>query len=205
MTKTNLLKLLDNLPSHYSKASTSNNYKIINALANQLTQFDQEKVNLVTTLFIDTAYGDDLDTLGALFALNRITGETDKLYRARIKLFWNTQVSSSTIDAIKNAVAVLDPNLDPENITVTEAPGKPFISVILIPLLASLTSLTQEIIDTVEDVKAAGVYVNTAFEFSDGFTESVTANDGGTATITEYDAGIFTMDVSWCSGPDRLG
>lgn len=62
---------------------------------------------LFRNLFIDTASGDFLDRIGSFFSLNRLSGETDDSYRTRIVAVVNTFLASSSIEGIKQIVALI--------------------------------------------------------------------------------------------------
>jgi hypothetical protein len=199
MSKDTILTLLENIPAFYNQDSDSNNYKILNSFAIELDSFITQKQKMQIAIFIDTAYGDDLDTLGRLFQLARLSNETDTAFRARIKSFWQTRVGAGTLDAIKTAVASLTTTLTPDDITIVETADKPIINV-NIPLNSETLTITQQIIDIVNDTKAAGVYVGVSFTLTEGIDEEINIEDEVSTSVYEY--GIFTAGVSLAGSVD---
>ncbi|NCD07117.1 MAG: hypothetical protein EOL97_13445 [Spirochaetia bacterium] len=106
-------KLINRLPNHYLKRNSSNNYKILYSIAQELASFKLQSNNLQDELHIDTASGTNLDRLGLLFKLLRNIGETDASYRNRIKAFWQGIISCGVESSIlKSLSSLLNISLD---------------------------------------------------------------------------------------------
>lgn len=115
--------------------------------------------NLYAQQYIDTATAGQLDKIGALFQLDRRQGETDALYRRRIKLQLPKYTSGATIDEILSVSAhLLD--CDPEDITLVESfDVEPARFDIFVPeqLVKDAPVTVGQFEDLLQDVKAAGV------------------------------------------------
>ena len=96
---------LNELPSFYKKSTVSNTYQLMFAIAKVFEDYDLERSNVELEIYVNTATGDNLDSIGRLFLLPRRTGESDDSYRARIKGYFQGFIGGGTIAAIKAAVA----------------------------------------------------------------------------------------------------
>jgi len=149
-------KLLDEMAEYFDKSETSITYKILYSLAQELDDFTEQKTNLVSEIQIDTASGDFLDDLARLFRLSRKGAETDTELRSRIKSYWPGFSGGGTADAIKSTINKIS-GIDEDTITITDIVA----CKILIEVVFGSTeeiALKSTIADTLEQIKAAGVY-----------------------------------------------
>lgn len=116
MTKTN--NILGYLPTYLKKDSTSNNYKFVTSFNDDFQDVSNQSVNLKRAIQLSTAEGSELDSIGALFLLNRRTDEVDSDYRARIKAFWPGYSGGGTIESIKQAINRMA-GVDPDDVIIT--------------------------------------------------------------------------------------
>lgn len=86
--KDTINRLLDELPEFYAKGETSNNFGVLNSVAESLDDEAEQNVNLVKDVQIDTSAAQALNDLGRLFRLSRKPGENDADFKARIKAYW---------------------------------------------------------------------------------------------------------------------
>jgi hypothetical protein len=102
----------------------------ISAWAQEMEEFVCNLVDVQNSHWIDYMEGVELDWTGALFQTPRLSGETDTVYRARLKGIVVNFVGGGTVQSIKNTVALLtgeEPEVhdgqftNPEGFTTTEA------------------------------------------------------------------------------------
>lgn len=86
---------------------------LIVALANQFKDLDATRQEIEQSKFVTEATGKQLDKLAAIFQVGRETGEPDDTYRLRIQAALRAQLSSGTVEEVREAIAVLlDMNRD---------------------------------------------------------------------------------------------
>lgn len=180
MTNT-IYNLLDRLPSYRAKSTTSNTYKFMKGFADEFDIFNDECYNATSEIFVDTADGNYLNSLALLFNLYRISGETDTVFRARIKSHFLTYSGSGTQVEIMNTAAQILNN-GTSNMSIYElAPLKFSLRMVItttqIDLLSSLES-------SVLATKAAGTRMFIYF-----------------SATPPVILGIFTAGVSTLGGP----
>lgn len=76
--------LLDSLSSIFNKAASTNTYKMLTAISNELDITDREIDNLKEGTLIRRATDDELDLHGFTLNVQRIANEVDEDYRVRI-------------------------------------------------------------------------------------------------------------------------
>lgn len=181
-------QLLGNLPEFMPSTIDTNNYKFLNSFVSSLALLEDNYTSLGLKLQIDTATDDDLDNIGKLFKLARVTGETDDSYRARILSFWQSSRGGGTdnaiINTISNAFAI-----DTSKITITLLPPCKFrVSIDSSAVVVSLA----DVLTLINKTKAAGTYciltINTTFTESLTATDSYIIGENDSFTATEFSA-----------------
>ena len=86
--------LYDNVSKLFSKVTSSNTYKIISTIANELDTVATLADEVKWQINITTAVGDSLDKHGVQFGLTRLDGEGDDEFRIRLlRSFTQTQLT----------------------------------------------------------------------------------------------------------------
>jgi hypothetical protein len=94
------------LPKTYSRVETSNTYKIITTIANELWKTFIKKENVKSQVPIITATGISLDRHGEQFGLNRYLNESDDSFRQRIlDSFVKAQLTKQNIKIVSDTLA----------------------------------------------------------------------------------------------------
>jgi len=79
-------RIADRFPSFYKVwDSRSRIFKVVSATAKRLDEADRDLVAILRSHWLDTAFGGDLDKLGAVFNIRRKMDEPDSRYRDRLK------------------------------------------------------------------------------------------------------------------------
>jgi hypothetical protein len=79
-------RIAERLPEFYrSWDPDSTIFKIVDAVGRALAETQKDLFRVIKTHWVDTAFGTDLDRLGAIFELGRGHDEGDEEYRERIK------------------------------------------------------------------------------------------------------------------------
>ncbi|MEM2029507.1 MAG: hypothetical protein QXS05_09040, partial [Candidatus Bathyarchaeia archaeon] len=98
-------RILDRFPSFYKTwDENSRIFKIINAVGKRLEEADKDTNMILRAHWIDTAFGNDIDRLGAIFNLKRRVGEEDSEYRSRLKRAIMDFKGGGTVSAILSSV-----------------------------------------------------------------------------------------------------
>ncbi len=190
-------RALGRLPSWWNTDAGSVTYGWMNSVMSELDTFDAETALLVLSLQIDTAVGDEIDSIGALFKLARKPGETDTNYRARVKsaasVFRSSGTSPGIIDAIVNLTG-----LSPGSIDLTEDfPANPcqFTLTVTFETIPSLL-LKDSVVQAIADSKAAGIYARFVPVIGGALlTDAVDIADSVTITLVTA-GGFFTIEAS---------
>lgn len=156
----------DHIPEHMNKGKTTG---LITSFITELNDEQTDLTNINNAIFIDTAQGDELDTLAAFFQIVRDAGETDIALRARVKKARDKANVCGVRLLMQNYLQEL---LGPYA-QVLEDVSNPLILTVKIPLGTSYSlSVIQEL---AESIKMAGVKI---FYTTDVF---------GSETTTLYD------------------
>jgi len=147
-------KILAYLPSFLEKGE-GNNYNFITSFDTDFQDVSDNIINLRKSIQLTTATGISLDDLGALFKLNRLAGESDVVYRARIQSFWQSNKGGGTkqniIDSVYPALQLTE-----SDIVLNEG----FLTIdleITIPEDFNFDLITP-VVTIINDTKAAGIY-----------------------------------------------
>ncbi|MEM1542563.1 MAG: hypothetical protein QXV82_08030 [Ignisphaera sp.] len=101
-------RILDRFPSFYKTwDENSRIFKIINAVGKRLEEADKDTNMILRAHWIDTAFGNDIDRLGAIFNLKRRVGEEDSEYRSRLKRAIMDFKGGGTVSAILSSVKMI--------------------------------------------------------------------------------------------------
>lgn len=196
----NLERLLGRFPDFYTKHGSGRLYGIMRAIDDELGYFVTEKGNLILSIQIDTAVGQELNDIGQLFLLTRRTGETDASYRARIKNARPSFTGGGTVDGLKSAFTA-STGLPDTQITITDNFDLKFIAAITF-YGASEIDFADEAIDAIYDSKAAGIYPMFSFTF-DFQDDGVLCSDAVVITeLSAFDA--FIVEVSLLEETDVI-
>jgi hypothetical protein len=179
----------DHIPGHLRNPKMTN---VINSFITEFTAIENDITDINNAIFIDTAQGDELDTLGAFFQMVRETGETDVSYRSRIK----KARDKANVCGVRKLIEVYLQDLLGPYATVTEDVTNPLVLTVKIPL-GSIYPLSaiQELVD---NIKMAGVKV---FYTTDVYGAETTTiydtismidlNDRFLADIDKPEAGVW--------------
>ena len=159
MVKTYTDKLLDNLPQHMSKDNASNNYKFMKSLDNTLDNIHININGLKTSIQLNTCTGQYLDDFGRLFSLTRTTGESDTIFRARIKAYFQGNLGGGSEPNMKASLAN-SLGISEDDITFTNPESAVFYVTIAIDTSVDL-SVFNNVSGIIEQQKAAGVFFDT--------------------------------------------
>jgi hypothetical protein len=162
MMSDHLNNALNNFRGWLEKGEGSNLHGVEKAIIDEYDVADQQNENLVGEIQIETATGQYLDQIGAIFKIARGVGETDDALRARIKAYFQTYSNTATEDAIKNAV-FLSTGIPLTGITVTQVyPG--LIKITLTdPVPGEVLGVVKA---ATMGTKAAGIVLTTDFDTS---------------------------------------
>ena len=225
MTEESLKNILDNLPDFLEKETPSNNYKLLKSIGINLDNIKTQIDNLKSTIRVSTATNSSLDNIGALFKLNRITGETDSNYRSRILSYWSSAKGGGIAESIKNAIIGATILSDLSIVIEDIEPG--ILKITITPPLSEMGYNFDLLYSTAEFAKAAGVYIfyysylnNDLFQESIDISERVdivdSSDDGYmkcelsimgdtlVPTCGDYYAGYFLTDYSRTDGDDLV-
>lgn len=198
-------RMLDYLPSWWDTDVGSITYEWMLSVSDELDRFDIESDNLRLSLFVDTALGEELDSIGALFRLARKPAESDEFYRARIKSAAAIFRSSGTKPGIISAIVDLA-GVDPSDVVITEDfPANPlkFQVEITFPDQESL-DLKDAAVEAIQDAKAAGVYAKILLTIGGELLTDVVDCDDTVLISLVVPGSFFTIDVSLIDGSDLL-
>ena len=155
-------------------------------------------VDSITSKFIDTASGDDLDRIGELFGdvIGARRGRVDSDYRAYLKSVVQSFVSRGTIDGIKIAISAAT-GADIETISIQENFDENTYEVSVIPETPIAGSTIEEIAEIADP---SGVEQSltrfTADEDSVGADDSVFIKDGIAITDTSGSTDDATVGLN---------
>lgn len=99
--------------TYYQLVSSKIIAAFIKAFADEFEEYIYNLKEVQEAHWIDYMEGQELDFTGALFQLERLTGETDTVYRARLKGFITNFVGGGTVQSIKNSINIIT-GVDPE-------------------------------------------------------------------------------------------
>ena len=172
-------------------------FDFMDIFGKELDETDNKIDQIERDHWIDYAEGDALDKLGVLFNLTRVDGETDAVFRARIKSTVPDYSGGGTINAIKEVVYGYT-GVYP---TIADAcPTNPDYDATIADAWFKITTdsgnlvgvSSSDLYDAIERTKAAGVYF--IFELTlSTLADSVTVNDNYLAMI--WDKEIDKDDI----------
>ena len=200
MAKKTIEKLLDILPSYWAKHAATNTYEFLFSLALELDVVDVQITNLNSEIFIDTSTGTYLNGLARIFRLSRKSGETDNQLRARTKAYWPGFSGGGTLDAFKSTLNRIT-EVPESEITITEID---FMKVAINVVFDSEDDygLADTITDTIQLIKAAGIYVVPNFILTRGpFDEAVGITESIYISTTPI-GGYWVAGISIAGGTD---
>lgn len=98
--------MLNNMPSHWNKEVGSGIYTLSKAISDEFNEFNDQLSIIDRAIGIDGTYGSDLDNRwGKMLNIPRLIGESDDVYRHRLKLSV-IKLYGGTDEAIRYAVAI---------------------------------------------------------------------------------------------------
>lgn len=116
------------IPGFWSRAGK--NKQLLKGFSGEISELSKNISQVYDQISIETAKNSSLDEFGLLFKLARNTGESDTLYRNRLKSYFQTFLNSGTIDGIKQSLLLLT-QLNEDNIDIlplTEFKPQQFIA-----------------------------------------------------------------------------
>lgn len=191
-------ELLAFLPAFWMKDESSNNYKFFNSFADVLETVGTNITGLRASIHINTASGDYLDDLAALFKIYRESEESDESLRIKVLNFWS---SLNRGGLIQNLVKIFAELLGIEETEVSYVEEDAAV-IRLIGNLGGLNSQinisdSEEIREILNSIKAAGVYLQILYSplieetWSEAFDDSeiliVLSIDGLVGDFYVYD------------------
>jgi len=183
--------LENNIPEHLRTINTTN---VLNSFVLSFNVVENNVDNLKNEIQIDTASGEELDDIAKLYSLARDEGESDDLFRSRIKNY----VDIKNIDGVRKYLKNYLINLTGEtSIEVNEFPTNPMKLYItgFLPLDWSQDRLRT----IVEEIKVAGTKI--FYSFNIVVNEEVSFTD--TYEIQNPD-NLFVIEESEIEGPQVL-
>lgn len=105
---------------HWEKDSLV--FNILSAVSRQLDKAEEETTDLMKAHWVDTAVEDELNRLGTLFGMGRLSGEDDLLFRARLKRAVNEYKGGGTVSTILDAVKAAIGAQNAEDVEIVENP-----------------------------------------------------------------------------------
>jgi hypothetical protein len=120
-----IFERLPRIYNYYDKDSTI--YQIIRSISAELDDIGKEQEEMMRSHWVDTAIKTDLDNMGSIFESNRIIGEDDRRYRARLKRTVNEYMGGGTVLAIQEAVKALIRAYGTNDVKVIENPPETMV------------------------------------------------------------------------------
>jgi len=94
-------RMVERLPAFYKAWDPkSNMFAIIRSLAENIDEQKKDLFAIMRSHWVDTAFGEDLDLLGAIFRLKRRKNELDPSFRTRIKYYIVEFMGGGTREAV---------------------------------------------------------------------------------------------------------
>jgi len=125
-TDTSTLDLVENWPYEFRYIEeTDPIYNYLSIFATELQRLDAFINELYDQRFIETATGPELERLGAEVGVTREAGESDEVFRFRVKLGAAVAASDGTADDIADILALAFDDDTLEAITVEHINGDP--------------------------------------------------------------------------------
>ena len=133
---------------------------LLTALANEFDDHEQTLDDVFVEKFIDSATGEQLNKIASLFEMERRGSETVAAFRARVKTGLRAQLTSATVDEIKEVAALLL-NADTSEIILEErfTFGAAQFYLDVGEVISGEDISEAEFINTISSVVAAGVGV----------------------------------------------
>ena len=98
-------RILDRFPAFYRIwDDNSLIFKLVNALGKRLDEADKDSDRILRSHWVDTAFREDLDKLGAIFNLERKPAESDSQYRNRLRRAIMEFKGGGTVNAVLTSV-----------------------------------------------------------------------------------------------------
>jgi len=122
-------RICDRLPrfyKHWEKHSLV--FSLLRAASKQLDEADEKITEAMKAHWVDTAVEDELNRLGDLLGLSRLSGEDDLHFRARLKRAVNEYKGGGTVSAILEAVRASISAQSDEDVRIIENPHAPGIA-----------------------------------------------------------------------------
>lgn len=140
---------------------------ILEAFSQEFGELEEAREKVLQSKFVTDASGEQLDRLGEIFDVDRRRGEPDSNYRARLQVALRAQLTSATVDEIREVIAVLL-DIDISDVEIEEPyrrePMHLNVSVDNQTLVEAGLS-DDEFISVVDTVVAIGVSVGLLIEF----------------------------------------
>ncbi len=105
---------------HWEKDSLV--FSILSAVSRQLDKAEEKVTEMMRAHWVDTAEEDELNKVGTLLGLSRLSGEDDLRYRARLKRAVNEYKGGGTVSAILDAVKASISVQSAEDVQIVENP-----------------------------------------------------------------------------------
>jgi len=116
-------RICDRLPrfyKHWDRDSLV--FSLLRAVSKQLDEAEEKITDVMKAHWVDTAVEDELNKLGALLGLSRLSGEDDLQYRARLKRAVNEYQGGGTISTILDVVKASIIAQSEEDVKIVENP-----------------------------------------------------------------------------------
>lgn len=154
----NIKEARDEWESAIDFSQASNTYKLVRALLSEANRSDENLESIYEQHHINSATGNELDQLGNLVDVDRLSGESDDKYRARIKATFRASTIGTTYNEFAEFCASVL-NTDVRNLLFTTNFNKNPASVAISarPQIYNSVNLTnQEVKDLLEKGVSAG-------------------------------------------------
>ena len=116
-------RICDRLPRFYRYWDRDSLvFNLLRGASEQLDEAEEKITDLMEAHWVDKAAEDELNKLGALLGLSRLSTEDDLNYRARLKRGVNEYKGGGTVPAILDAVKALISTQSDEDVKIIENP-----------------------------------------------------------------------------------
>lgn len=116
-------RISNRLPRFYKHwAKDSLIHSLLSAASKELDKAEDKITDVMKAHWVDTAVENELDKLGSLLGLSRLSGEDDLVIRARLKRAVNEYKGGGTVSAILDAVKALINAQEEEDVKIVENP-----------------------------------------------------------------------------------
>jgi hypothetical protein len=200
---------LPRLYKHWDKDSLI--FSLIKAVSKELDEAEEKITDVMKAHWVDTALADELDKIGSLLGLDRLSGEDDSRYRARLKRAVNEYKGGGTVPAILDAVRALIKAEDNDDVKIVENPQASTFSEFVVRAgdtwtigSNSITDVQPSLTLTVEDVGTVSNPQISNLDTGESITFNGKLKGGQKLAIEKEKAFVDEEDVSEKFLPQKI-